>query len=168
MDPRYTSASPEQWKPIPGFPDYRVSSQGRVVSLRRKVPHLMQGGRNQRGYLQVTLIAPDGSTARPTVHRLVAEAFIGPAPDGLQVCHNDGDNSRNVVDNLRYDTPSANVLDQVAHGRHYFANKTHCPSNHPYDADNTYVNPSSGKRLCRACRRSRSTVAAFRAAGIAA
>lgn len=32
------------------------------------------------------------------------------------------------------------------HGR-----KTHCPRNHPYDAENTLV--SGGTRTCRTCRR---------------
>lgn len=30
---------------------------------------------------------------------------------------------------------------------------THCPQGHPYDAENTYVNPTLGHRTCRTCRR---------------
>jgi HNH endonuclease len=31
--------------------------------------------------------------------------------------------------------------------------KTHCPQGHPYDLGNTYVQPSTGGRCCRACDR---------------
>ena len=30
--------------------------------------------------------------------------------------------------------------------------KTHCPSGHPYSAENTYITPN-GQRMCRTCRR---------------
>lgn len=36
------------------------------------------------------------------------------------------------------------------HGGEYQAAKTHCPRNHRYDADNTYISPQ-GKRRCRIC-----------------
>jgi hypothetical protein len=34
--------------------------------------------------------------------------------------------------------------------------KTHCPQGHPYDEENTYLIPSNGRRMCRACIRARS------------
>jgi hypothetical protein len=46
------------------------------------------------------------------------------------------------------------------------ARKTHCPKNHPYDADNTYVTPSSGKRVCRTCKRAHNINRALRAANV--
>lgn len=33
--------------------------------------------------------------------------------------------------------------------------KTHCPAGHPYSAENTYINPTRGIRICRACARER-------------
>lgn len=30
---------------------------------------------------------------------------------------------------------------------------THCQRGHPYDEENTYVNPATGHRACRACKR---------------
>lgn len=33
------------------------------------------------------------------------------------------------------------------------ADKTHCPKDHPYDEENTYINPKNGGRMCRICRR---------------
>jgi hypothetical protein len=32
------------------------------------------------------------------------------------------------------------------------ADKTHCPEGHPYDEDNTVINPVTGGRGCRTCR----------------
>lgn len=51
------------------------------------------------------------------VHRLVALAFIGDPPDGMQVCHCDGDAFNNKPENLRYDTSAANHADKALHGR---------------------------------------------------
>ena len=51
------------------------------------------------------------------VHRLVCEAFHGPAADAaLHCCHNDGDKHNNRAENLRWDTRSANEMDRVKHG----------------------------------------------------
>ena len=46
----------------------------------------------------------------------MAEAFIGPRPEGLYVLHGDGDPLNNYVGNLRYGTPSENNLDAIGHG----------------------------------------------------
>ena len=51
-------------------------------------------------------------------------------------------------------TQSDNMKDTVERGRHYFANKTHCPLGHEYTEDNTYVRPN-GHRECRSCRKAR-------------
>jgi hypothetical protein len=51
-------------------------------------------------------------------HRLVAEAFIGPRPPGLEVCHEDNNRQNNHACNLRYDTESGNQRDRLKHGTH--------------------------------------------------
>lgn len=108
----------EIWKEIDNYPDYRVSSFGRVVSLTS------QG----RGTLILThWIDPDGyhhvnlyknsRNKRHAVHILVATAFIGPRPfEGAQVCHNDGYLSNCCKYNLRWDTCKNNHKDKVKHG----------------------------------------------------
>ncbi len=50
------------------------------------------------------------------VHRVVMEAFVGPCPDGMEVCHGDGDPMNARLDNLRYDTRKANHADKKRHG----------------------------------------------------
>lgn len=151
----------EEWRPIPGYEGiYEVSDQGRVRSLDR-VRHL--GGRrlrgqdikpssNGRGRLQVGL-RRDGQSRALQVHRLVLAAFVGPCPDGMQACHWDDDPSNNTLANLRWDTPSANMLDRVRLGTHHWAVKTHCIRGHAYDESNTYIKPTNGARACRECKR---------------
>jgi hypothetical protein len=92
-----------------------------------------------------------------TVHHLVARAFIGERPDGLQVCHGDGNKTNNAAANLRYDSISANVRDSVEHGTQVHARKTKCSQGHAFDAANTkWVNTPSGRgRQCRICHRER-------------
>ena len=58
----------------------------------------------------------DGSTgisgkprARKHIHRLVADAFFGPCPDGHEVNHKDGVKTNNNVDNLEYVTRLENA-----------------------------------------------------------
>lgn len=60
-------------------------------------------------YLYLVL-CKDGRTKNVVIHRLVAEAFLGPCPDGMQVNHIDGIRQNNVVANLEYVTPSGNQI----------------------------------------------------------
>ena len=51
------------------------------------------------------------------VHRLVLEAFVGPAPVGAFGCHYpDRNPGNNHIANLRWDTPAANTADALVHG----------------------------------------------------
>ena len=101
----------EVWKPVVGFEGtHEVSDRGRVRG-RRKV--LRQ--HFNHGYPQVTLRSGDTLTSM-LVHRLVAEAFIGPRPAGDEICHGDGDKANNTAENLRYDTRAANGQDKRKHG----------------------------------------------------
>jgi hypothetical protein len=85
------------------------------------------------------------------VHHLVLLAFIGPRPDGLQGLHFDDDASNNSLGNLRWGTPSANMHDCIRNGKHWKVNITHCPRGHEYTAENTYLIPATGHRMCRTC-----------------
>lgn len=51
-------------------------------------------------------------------------------------------------------TQTENMRDVVERGRHFYANKTHCPQGHEYSKENTYIRPN-GSRECRACRKER-------------
>ena len=117
----------EEWRPVVGWEEcYEVSSLGRVASKLHRLPRLLTPQDNGGGYF--TVMFRDGK--RHCIHHLVAAAFIGPRPLGLDVCHNNGNNGDNAARNLRYDTRSNNHRDKVRHGtdnrgeKHYGARLT--------------------------------------------
>jgi hypothetical protein len=68
------------------------------------------------GYPQVNLRGGRGIHKSITVHRLVATAFLGPRPAGLEVRHLNGDPTDCRLANLAYGTPAENGQDRVRHG----------------------------------------------------
>jgi hypothetical protein len=96
-------------KPINGFSRFFISNLGRVLressngELVEVKQHL-----NKRFYYDVRL-TKDGKTHTKKVSRLVAEAFLGPIPEGYFVDHIDCDKSHNYVTNLQLITNSENV-----------------------------------------------------------
>lgn len=118
----------EIWKSVVGFEDrYEVSSLGRVRSRDMKVGarngksairkgRLLRTARKSNGYLQLSLRGSNKVRREVFVHWIVAEAFHGPRPEGMHVCHNDGNRANNAAANLRYATPVENMADKVRHG----------------------------------------------------
>jgi hypothetical protein len=107
--------SQEEWKDIPQYGGrYQASSLGRIraVGHPRRINHtfvMKPQKRGSGGYHGVCLYDPATGKARSRyVHTLVAEAFLGPKPDGLQVNHVDGEKHNNRVSNLEYVTQSEN------------------------------------------------------------
>lgn len=104
----------ESWKDIPEYEGlYQASSEGRVRSLNKHGAdgRFIKGGVmspsiSGNGYLSIGL-RKQGKRRFYSVHRLIAESFIGPSE--LQVDHKDGDRLNNKVENLQYLTPRANV-----------------------------------------------------------
>lgn len=116
-----------EWRAIPGYEGiYEVSEAGQVRSVDRIV-HFADGRTrrytgqalvqyvDENGYPKVTLKKQDRGT-RVHVHVLLAAAFIGPRPEGLQVCHDDGNPANCTRGNVRYDTPKGNHADKFLHG----------------------------------------------------
>jgi hypothetical protein len=101
----------EQWQTIPGHPEYVVSTHGNVRRVVLTHPHSsnrhLKSGIGSSGYLQVLLYGKDGRKTC-AVHQLVASAFLGPCPDGMQVGHLDNNRQNNRVGNLVYCTPQQN------------------------------------------------------------
>lgn len=134
------------WLPVPGYPDYFVSDDGRVRSVRRGAARDLACAVAPNGYRYVGVVNQDGRRNR-TVHSLVALAFLGPPAPGQEVRHLDGDALNNSSVNLAYGSHSDNALDQVAHGTHNRASRSTCKQGHPFDT------PSSPgrRRVCRPC-----------------
>ncbi|WP_372732947.1 NUMOD4 motif-containing HNH endonuclease [Novosphingobium sp.] len=100
----------ERWKTVLGFPDYMVSSEGRVYShISQK---FLRPGIASNGYPTVAL----GRGNTRTLHSLVAETFIGPCPAGMEVRHRDGIRTNPKLSNLRYGSRSDNIKDAYEHG----------------------------------------------------
>ena len=126
-----TEEMAEIWKDIPGFPGYKASDKGRVASYKKRTgtewavgpkweiveeqQRLLKPSTTPRGYEGVNLRA-DGKTHFMKVSYLVLLAFVGSRPDGMQVCHNDGNKKNDGLDNLRYDTAIGNVNDKCKLG----------------------------------------------------
>ena len=131
MADQSSTISPEIFKPIPGFPAYEVSDQGKVRSYWRQIrlpkgygsrtildsfpQRILKPILNDDGYHVVSL-HEGGKMSRWLIHRLVLIAFIGPCPPGMEACHEDGNCTRNYLSNLRWDTDKANALDRIRHG----------------------------------------------------
>ncbi|MCH4543165.1 NUMOD4 domain-containing protein [Ochrobactrum sp. A-1] len=109
----------EKWLPVVGWEGlYEVSDMGRLRSIPRKYcsGRVLKASAAKNGYLMVSFTFPAMKRQYAYVHRVVAEAFIGPCPNGMEVCHCDGTRVNNQVENLRYGTRSSNALDRIEHG----------------------------------------------------
>ena len=102
----------EIWKDIEGYPDYKVSSLGRVKSLKFGKEKILKSGKNKKGYLQVAL-CKEGKLKTFKVHRLVAEAFI-PNPDNKpHLDHINTDRTDNRAENLSWVTHKENCNNPI-------------------------------------------------------
>lgn len=105
----------ERWRQISGYPDYDVSTLGRVRSWKTGKPRIMKTRQGSDGYIRVTLQNDRGIKNVERVHLLVARSFIGPAR-GMLVRHQDGKAKNPKLSNLEYGTYLDNKLDKHRHG----------------------------------------------------
>lgn len=89
----------EIWKTIQDYGGlYQVSNTGKVRDLKN---HIKSVYKNNKGYICLSLYY-NGKTYHPTIHRLVAKAFI-PNPNNYeQVNHKDCNKENNSVENLEW------------------------------------------------------------------
>ena len=154
--------SNETWLPVPGWEGYyEVSDMGRVKSVPRIVDRrdgstqvvrggIMKGTWGSHRYQKV-LLKKSGVREFWYVHRLVALAFIGPLPDGLETRHLDDDPMNNRLSNLAYGTRLENVADMVRFGNHASSAKTHCPLGHRLEEPNLIASRLPN-RICKSCK----------------
>jgi hypothetical protein len=141
----------EEWRTVPGHPDYEVSSLGRVRSWKRpKAPLLMRPFVDRAGYVSLRI---DGR--RVLVHRAVAAAWHGPCPEDREVDHINNVRGDNRPENLRYLTREENMRRQ---DRYWL---TRCTNGHILADNNLLIVSTTGERKCRTCCRKR--VEEFRA-----
>jgi hypothetical protein len=115
----------EVWRPVVGWEGlYSVSDWGRVRSEAR----LDSIGRPRKGRVlkqcydsdgyPIVGLCRNGTALTQKVHCLVAAAFIGPRPEGLQVLHGSKSRTDNRACNLSYGTPKQNTADRLRDGTH--------------------------------------------------
>ncbi len=109
----------ENWKRIEWTPNYEVSSHGRVRRITNgswTYPgKILAKRRSQRGYVRYAL-STDGERREVQAHRLVAEAFLRPRPDGTEVNHKNGIPDDNRVENLEWVSHQENLKHAVRLG----------------------------------------------------
>jgi hypothetical protein len=115
----------EEWKVVDGWPNYEVSTHGRVRSwnkggfgsgTRAKAPKTMRPRWDGKGYARITLCNL-GQQRERFIHQLVLEAFVGPRPaPEYEGRHLDGVRGNNSAINLEWSTHAANMRDQYRHG----------------------------------------------------
>jgi len=96
-----------EWKAVDGT-SYLVSDDGRVMSTKRKVPHILQP--DATGPYQRVTLYEGGETQRHPVHRLVAKVFLSNPSEKPYVNHIDGDKMNNRATNLEWCTCSENTI----------------------------------------------------------
>lgn len=95
----------EQWKMVRDYPDYFVSSFGRVFSLRKL--DFSKQSMAGKGYYIVS-VRNHKHKRNLYVHRMVALAFIENQENKPEVDHIDSCKSNNRVENLRFATRGEN------------------------------------------------------------
>jgi hypothetical protein len=104
-------------KQIKNFGGYEIDTNGVVYSLpkkRRIGTRELKQFKDDGGYLMVDL-RENGRHTKKT-HRLVAETFLPNPNNHPMVCHKDGNQLNNNVDNLYWGTAKQNMADSVKHG----------------------------------------------------
>lgn len=106
----------EIWKDIPGIEGYQASNLGRIRSVRVLV--LVP---DRQGYVHASVLREKRprKNDRMFVHALVASAFIGPKPEGMQVNHINGVRNDNTISNLEYLLPQENIRHSFSLGNRY-------------------------------------------------
>lgn len=121
--PRASQEDGEVWRPIPSKPGFQASSLGRI---RAPSGRILSAHKHIGGYRRVALCIPRRKARRMgvphqckyLVHRLVCEAFHGPAPTPEHIAahaNHIGDDNR--PGNLRWATTAEKLADMIRDGR---------------------------------------------------
>lgn len=99
--------STEEWREIPEFPAYQVSSLGRFRNARSNL--LLTGTVAHNGYIHIGFIR-NGTQVWKLAHRVVASSFLEkPSPKHDIVNHRNRIRSDNRISNLEWATRSHNA-----------------------------------------------------------
>lgn len=100
----------EIWRDIDGYPNYQVSTLGRVKSLNyrnTKKEKVLKPIKDKDGYLVIN-IRNEKKQKTIKIHRIVCEAFLPNKYNLQEVNHLDEDKTNNNVTNLEWSTREHN------------------------------------------------------------
>lgn len=139
---------------LTGLPERILS---KIIVGNKKSCWLWNGASDSNGY-PITRWKVGGTWKNKNVSRVI----LGLEDRNIYACHK-CDNPRCLnPGHLFAGNNSANIKDAVNKNRHYQSNKTHCPSGHEYNKENSYFLRHIGKggniinhRCCRICSNAR-------------
>lgn len=111
----------DDWRDVVGYEGiYSVNARGEVKRLVSRFGHaaggLMAVGINAKNKYAYVCLCRDGKAKTTRLHKVVAAAFYGPCPNGMQINHKDGRKTNNAANNLEYVTQSENMLHAYRNG----------------------------------------------------
>jgi hypothetical protein len=100
-------------KPIPNYPNYSVTKDGKVWSHKTNKELKQFYGRN--GYYQISL-CNKGSIKKFSLHRIMANTYLDNPNNKPQVNHINGIKTDNRLENLEWTTRSENMKHAYKNG----------------------------------------------------
>jgi len=100
------------WHYIPGFDKYEFNwhtNEVRNIKTMRKLKVWESKWKTH------VVLSHNGIAYTISLWRITLLISTWPKPEWLVCCHNDGNYWNNFPNNVRYDTPKANVLDSIKH-----------------------------------------------------
>lgn len=111
---KWVGTMTEIWKPWIHDPRYLISSFGQVRGIKGQLLRLILLGPKGNQYQTFSWWDASKQRGQPIrVHIAVLETFVCLRPTGKFGCHRDGNTLNNCLNNLRWDTRSANTRDWV-------------------------------------------------------
>jgi hypothetical protein len=90
------------------YPDYFVTQDGQILSLKLKAPLIRKQVLGNHGYLTLLLRDRNSKKVCECVHVLTARTWLRMPEDGLEVNHKDGVKTHNHYTNLEWITHGEN------------------------------------------------------------
>lgn len=120
----------EEWRTCRVCNYYAVSNFGRLKRCSgfksgARIGLVQKAKITTNGYSSYVLYG-DGRKYYKTAHMLVADAFLGLKPFGMEINHKDGNKQNNYVGNLEYCTQQENKKHAVVNNLTCYGERQHC------------------------------------------
>ena len=108
----------EEWLPCPKFTKYEVSSLGRFRNAKtHRITKTYINVRTGRRFVMLYIGGRNNSKSAYSA-ALIATAYIGPRPEGMQVDHIDGIKTHEHIENLQWVDQQMNIQRSYDNGQH--------------------------------------------------